>query len=159
MPTPQEESQPQFMPMLNRDLAKVIFMGALVGFGVWMLSDLFARFVFEPILCQGDGARCSVSSQYGMIVATVLLAIVTLIALVRFRIFRPMLVVLATTLSLWGLTELVQPLAWYWAAIACVALYALAYGVYVWVVRVRAFWLALVLTIILIMAVRAVLTS
>ena len=94
-----------------------------------------------------------------MITATILMAIAALLALVRFRIFRPMLVVLAATLSLWGLTELTHPLAWYWALIASAALYALAYGVFVWLVRVRVFWVALVLTILLIMAVRAVLTS
>lgn len=154
-----EEARPQFMPMLNSDLAKVILLGAIVGIAVWGLSGLFASYVFEPILCQGEATRCAVGPQYGMITATVLSAIVALLGLVRFRIFRPMLVVLAATLSLWGLTELTQPLAWYWAALASTTLYALAYGVFVWAVRVRAFWLALVLVIALIMAVRAVLTS
>lgn len=155
----QDETQPQFMLMANRDLASVIILGALVGLLTWGLAWLLGTYVFEPILCGGGDTRCGSAPQYGEITATIVVAIGALLGLVRLRVFRPLLVVLAATVTLWGLIGMVTVFEWYWAALASLVLYALAYGLFVWVVRIRRFWLALVVVLLLVIAVRFALVS
>ena len=46
-------------------------------------------------------------------------------ALVRLRVYRPMLVVLATVISVWTLQQVISPLAWYIALIVGVVLFVL----------------------------------
>lgn len=160
-PTPapvQDETQPQFMLMANRDLAMVILLGAVVGLITWGLSWLLGTYVFNAVLCGGDAARCASAPMYGEITASVVVAIGALVGLVRLRVFRPMLVVIAATISLWGLIGMLSSLAWYWVMLASVVLYAFAYGLFVWTVRIRLFWAALVVCLLLIIAVRYVMT-
>lgn len=153
----QDETQPQFMLMANRDLASVIILGAFVGLLTWGAGWLLGTYVFDPILCGAGDTRCGMAPQYGEITATILVAVLALLGLVRLRVFRPMLVVLAATITLWGLVGMLTALEWYWVAAASVTLYALAYGLFVWIVRIRRFWLALVVALALIIAVRLVL--
>lgn len=154
----QNETQPQFMLMANRDLAMVILLGAVVGLLTWGLSWLLGTFVFNAILCGGADSRCASAPLYGEITATIIVAIGALIGLVRLRVFRPMLVVIAATVSLWGMIGSLSSLAWFWVMIASVVLFALAYGLFVWAVRIRQFLAALIVILLLIVAVRYVMT-
>ena len=153
-----DETQPQFMLMANRDLAMVILLGAIAGLLTWVLSWLLGNYVFTAILCGGGDTRCASAPMYAEITATVIVAIVALVALVRLRVFRPLLVVIAATVSLWGMIGMLSSLAWYWVMLASILLYAVAYGLFVWVVRIRLFWAALIVILLLIIAVRYVMT-
>lgn len=157
-PATQDETQPTFMLMTNRDLLSVIMLGGVIGMITWGLSWLLGNYVFEAILCGGDAIQCSSATMYAEITATILAAIAALFALVRLRVFRPMLVVIAATASLWGLIGAISSLPWYLVMIASIVLYALAYGLYVWIVRIRRFWVAAVVILLLIIAVRYIMT-
>jgi len=124
----------------------------------WGLSWLLSTYVFSAILCGDGDTRCASVGMYGEITSTVIIAIIALVGLVRLRVFRPMLVVIAATISLWGMIGVLSSLAWYWVLLACVVLYAIAYGLFVWIVRIRLFWAALVVCLLLIIAVRYVMT-
>lgn len=154
----QEETQPKFILMANRNLAAVILLGAIVGLATWGIGWLLGAYAFGPLLCGDGGAQCGSAMQYGLVTSQILAAVAALLGLVRLRVFRPLLVVLATTVSLWGLVGALSALAWYGLALASVVLYALAYGLFVWIVRVRKFWLALIVAVILVIIVRFVLT-
>ena len=96
---------------------------------------------------------------YSMIVAIIISTIAGVANLARLRIYRPLLIGLAAAISLWGLQVITGGLAWYWAALVFVALFALAYAVFAWLARLRNFILALVVTIVLVVLVRWVLVA
>lgn len=157
-PTTQTDTQSAFMLMANRDLLSVILLGGVIGIATWGLSWLLGSFVYDAILCSGGDTCRANPDEFGEITAVAITAIAALIALVRLRVFRPMLVVIAVTASLWGLMALLSPLEWYWTMLAGAAVYAVAYGLFVWTVRIRRFWIALILVLLLIVAIRYIMT-
>jgi len=154
-----EETPAKFTLMERRQFGRILLLGAISGLIVWGLSFLLDRYVYQTILCQSGASDCSASDQYSMITASIIAGVLTLLALVRSGVFRPLLVVLAVVVSLWSLVETLWTAEWYYAAICSVVLYALAYGAYSWIARIRSFWIALGISIVLMVAVRFVITS
>lgn len=154
----QDEAQPRFMPITTADFLRVLLLGALIGVATYGVALLLRNFVFGPITCEG-GQVCANAASYGEITSAILLAIVGLLGTVRLRVFRPMIVVVAATASLWGLMVATDSLAWHWGLLAHGVLYGLAYGIFTWAVRIRRFWVALVLSVMLIVVLRYVMTS
>jgi hypothetical protein len=152
--TDPQDTQQKFTLMANRNLLSVILLGAGIGLLMWGIGWALKTYVFASVACGATMVQCDASAQYAEIAAAILIAIVALIGLVRLRIFRPLLVVLAVTMSLWGLSGLVSTLPLQWALPLIAGLYAIAYGLFVWIVRVRVFWVAALLTVLLVGAVR-----
>src|SRR5690606_32821563 len=145
----QDEARPQFMPITTADFLRVLLLGALIGMATYGVALLLRNFVFTPIVCEG-GQVCATAASYGEITSAILLAIVGLLGTVRLRVFRPMIVVVAATASLWGLMMTTDSLAWHWGLLAHGILYGLAYGLFTWAVRIRRFLVALILSVVLI---------
>lgn len=157
---PVEETPSTLTLMGVRDLVWVLLLGACAGLVVWGFAYLLNTYVFEVILCRGNvTTQCRMAPQYGSVSATIIAAILMLLGLVRLGVYRPLLVVLAVTISLWGLSEVLWDLPWYVGALWTIVLYALAYGVYAWISRVRMFWLALILSFGLLLVMRFLMTS
>ena len=89
-----------------------------------------------------------------MIVAIIISTIAGVANLARLRIYRPLLIGLASAISLWGLQTVAGSFAWYWAVLVFVALFTLAYAAFAWVARLRNFILALVVTVVLVVLAR-----
>lgn len=141
--------------MPSRELMTTIVAGAAVGLAVAVLVYLMDTFVFSVVLCRPQSAtECSQAPQYATIVAMVVGAIAGIVALARMRAYRPLLVVLAVTIALWGVTTQLSGAVWYWAFVSTALLFGLAYGLFAWVSRVRSFILALVITVVLVVAIR-----
>jgi uncharacterized membrane protein len=77
-----------------------------------------------------------------------------LFGLIRLRVYRPLLVVLASAVSLWGIAGMAWGLTWYLGALVAAVMYLLAYGLYAWVARTRMFLIALAVTVVLVVVVR-----
>jgi hypothetical protein len=154
-----EDTPMKFTLMDKRQFGQILLLGAISGLLVWGLSFLLDTYIFHAVLCQAGSAECSTTGQYSMITASVITAILTLLALVRVGVFRPLLVVLAVTISLWSLVETLWGSAWYVGAILSIVLYALAYGTYSWIARIQNFWLSLAISVLLLIAIRFVITS
>ena len=158
--TPVEETPSTFTLMGMRDFIWILLLGAGAGLLVWGLAYLLDVYVFEAILCKGTiTTQCHSAPQYGAVTASLVAAILMLLGLVRLGVYRPLLVVLAVTISLWGLTEILWDFAWYIAAFWTIVLYALAYGVFAWISRVRMFWVALIVSFGLLLVMRFLMTS
>lgn len=143
------------IPMSSRELVATLVGGAVIGIVVMALYLLLNHFVFMAVLCRPQApADCSQAPTYAMIVAQVIGVIAGIGMLVRLRVYRPLLVVLATLASLWTLQALIASLAWYLAIPAAAVLFGLSYGLFAWIARIRSFILALVLTVVLVVAVR-----
>jgi hypothetical protein len=145
--------------MSNRDLVSILVLGGIVGLLLSGLGLVLNRYVFDVFFCQnGTGGQCANATAFAEGAATVIASIFGLIGLIRLRAYRPLLIVLASAISLWGLAQLTWGAKWYLSVVIAVVMYLLAYGLFAWVARVRKFWIALVLTIILVIATRLVLS-
>ena len=145
-----------------RSLATVFLTGALIGLITYALYLPLARLVFEPILC-GDNSvalvRCGSETSFASTIAIVISSMVGLIFLVRSRVFRPLLVVLATALSLWGLLILIASLPWLVGVLITALAFGVGYAVFAWLAQPTNLITALVSVTVLIVAARLVLTA
>ena len=149
-----------FVPASPADLLRAIACGAGVGLIVAGLYLLLDHFLFSAVLCRPQAAaQCNQAPLYSHIIAMVVGAIAGLGGLVRLRVYRPLLIVLAATITLWGLHMLVDGMAWYWMILASVGLFALAYGLYAWLARVRNFIVSLVVMIIVVVVMRLLIAA
>lgn len=148
-----------FVPMGFGRLLQVVAVGAVVGLTVWALTLALDKYVFDAILCHGSNTRCASSTQYAEAAAAVVSAGIGLFFLAKAQIYRPLLIVLASAASLWGILSLVQLLPWYGIGLSIVGLYAAAYALYSWLARIRIFWLAMILFLVLVVAVRLIFSA
>lgn len=147
-----------FITMNTRELISTMITGVVVGLLVAIIMMLLQQFVFGAVLCRAQASTdCSRAPQYSMIVAQVVGAIAGIVGLARLRVFRPLLVVIASAISLWGFQTIILGVAWYWGILISAMLFGLSYGAFVWLARARSFVFALVVTIVLVVAVRLVL--
>ena len=142
-----------------RGVIQTLIVGAVVGFLTWVLTMLLKNYVFGPLLCNNATAiRCSSAPIYAAGFAQVVAALAALFGLARVMAYRPLLGVLAATVALWNVViPMTMSWKWYAALIACVTLYALAYGLFMLLARLKSMVLAVVVIIILIVTIRLVL--
>lgn len=141
------------------DMARVALYGVIVGL-IAALGYLFLeKFIFEAVLCRGAELICGQTSTYAAIFAAAIASIVGLVLLSRARIYRPLFIVLATLIALWGIQSHLVALSWYWAVPCAVVLCALSYVVFAWLARIRSFILYLIISIVLIVVSRIIINS
>lgn len=155
-----KDDSTSFVIMSIQKLLFAALVGAIAGVAVWGLTPLLDTYVYRAILC-GDpnSVQCSSSLAYATTTAAVIAGAIGLFGLVRLQIFRPLLIVVAVFISLWGVVALVDALPWYYAAMICTALYAAAFATFAWIARIRNFLFAIILIILIIVALRLVLNS
>jgi len=153
---PDERPTP-FVSVTLQQLTFVLAIGLIVGALVWGLTQLFDAYVAVPLLCGGEG--CAVASRYSEIGAVVLASGLGLFGLVKLRVYRPLLIALASAVTLWGIVGYASPLfPWYGVLIATALLYMLGYVAYAWLSRIRLFWLAALIFLLVIVATRLILS-
>lgn len=156
--TGQEETPSPFVAMSGRELGLVGAVGAGAGLITWLVYWLIVSYGGPALFCHNYLPNLcysipSIEESAGLIVG----AIAGLLGLVRLRVFRSLLVVLATTITFVGIEHQLSELTWYWAALASIILFALSYAIYAWLSRIRMFLLELVLVVILMVVTRLVL--
>lgn len=148
------------VPTGTREIISTAITGAIVGIIMIAAYFLLDKYVFASVMCRaGNDASCSSAPTYAMAVAFVIGAVIGLIGLVQSRSYRPLLTVLATAVSFWGLQELVGGMAWYWAMLVTTVLFALTYLLFAWIGRLRSFVLSFILCILLVVLIRIALVS
>ena len=155
----QVEKPAAVIPMQWRDLTGILLVGAGTGLLVWILGSLFFRFIFDPYLCQGESSvQCTQNAEnYSAVLAGLIAVAGALGGLIRLRVYRPLLVVIASMLSLWGVVQISWGFDWIVGVLVAVLLYAVAFGLYSWIARIREFWISLLIIIFLVVAVRVAL--
>lgn len=134
---------------------QVAVLGLVLGAAAWVIGLLVKHVIVMPLFC-GDPANsiCINSSMTSDNVAAVVVAIVGLMGLVRLSIYRPLLIVLAVLVSLWGIGAWANGLQWYEALAWFIVLYALAVLAFSWLVRPRAFAPMIVMVVIAVVLLR-----
>ena len=137
------------------ELIRTLLTGVGVGVIVGLLAYLLEQFVFAPLLCDQDGAGSCVNvATYSSAVAILVGALAGLISMTTLQVYRPLLIVLAATVSLWGFHGLVDGMAWYWTLLVLAVLFSLAYALFAWLARIRSFIFALAVVTIAVVLVR-----
>ncbi len=106
------------------------------------------------ILLFGLNFRVIKSPAIGIASAILVGALAGLISMTTLQVYRPLLIVLAATVSLWGFHGLVDGMAWYWTLLVLAVLFSLAYALFAWLARIRSFIFALAVVTIAVVLVR-----
>lgn len=131
------------------DLWRTLGVGAMVGLIAWLLASLLFKFVFAPVLCRPIAPTdCQLAPSYGLIAGLLIANLIGLIALVRMRLYRPLLAIIAVTVALWPFGWLISQLAWGWTLLAFVVVWALGYALFAWIARTKSFVLAVILAVV-----------
>ena len=154
----QEEPVSSFIIMSMRQFLGVILIGLAAGLIVWLLQIVLTNYIFSPILCRdGQSSNCGSVENYSIIVASVIGASISLLALVRLNVYRPLLVVLASLISLWGMYALIYDKAnslWVISLILFVIIYACTYGLFAWLARIKSLIISVVLIALAVLIIR-----
>lgn len=152
------EESTTFVTMNSRKLLMIVAVGLIAGLVTWGLVHVLDTYVYKAILCSDANAvQCASSSQYATTTATVIGAAAALFGLVRLRVYRPLLIVIATFVALWGLIALLSPMQWYIEALISAGLYGVALGAFAWIARIRNFIFAAIIILIMIIVLRLIL--
>lgn len=149
------EKTPLLIELSTQALLQVALLGAGLGVLYWLLTLLVRQIVFVPLFCGDSSNSMCVGATGGAgVVALIIVSIVGLLGLVRLAMYRPLLVVIAAAVALWGLAGWTANLFWIEALLVSALLFALCYAAFTWVVRPRPFALAAALTVVLVILAR-----
>jgi hypothetical protein len=153
------QPRPKFAEMTVRTVVQILILGAVLGLIAWVVSALVSNYVIAPLFCKADGGNFSVCAQGGLLasnIASLLVGTLAVVALLRLGVFRPLLISLAVIISLWGIGPWMGALPWYESLAWTALLYAVEYLAFSWIARIRVFWIALLATVIVIVAARLI---
>lgn len=153
--------RPDFMiHMTIRQLIGTAITGLAAGIVAWLAGWLFDSVIFGPLLCHGAaGSQCTAAPAYSEVAALVVATGAGVFGLVRLQVFRPLLVGLAVALSLWGIEAQLMDGSWLVGVSVLAGLYAIAYTLYAWVVRIRSLLVAVILVVAILILIRYLLTT
>ncbi len=135
--------------------ARVVLVGAALGVIVLALSWVIGKFIVDPLLCRGGNlAACGNSEVLAGNIAAVIAAIAGASALIRLRVYRSILVALAVLISFWGIASLGSGLRWAELAAWMAGLYGLSYLLFAHIFRIRSIFVAVIIAIIAVLALR-----
>lgn len=158
--TAQEGRPAFFIEMSGRQFAGTVIVGLAAGILTWGLAFLLEQYVLKGMFCQTMmTAQCAAVPNYARGVAAVIATAAAVFALVKLQVFRPLLVALGAVISLWGVGATLTALPPGIVAALFAGMFAVAYTAFMWIARLRSFWIAAVLMVALIVAVRLLLTS
>lgn len=142
----------------RNSVVAALAVGAFVGFFGWLLTLGINSWVLVPVFCRSIDTTtvCANAGLTAWIIAHILIGIVGLFMLIRANIFRPLLVVLAALVTLWGIGLWFMPHAWGNGLLWETGLFAVAYALYTWLASIEKFVVAFLSTIIVVMLMRLV---
>lgn len=147
------------------EVLQIFAVGLAAGAVVKLLSFITKQYFIVPVFCRttDNFGVCVQGDQIALGIATVITALLAVVALARLNVFRPLLVVVATAATLWGLGGYLQGVNQYanWGeqTLWLMVLYGLSYVAFSWLLRVRNFAISLVATIVVIIGLRFMLIS
>lgn len=151
--TPTTELKP-YMESDRMELLRVGIIGVIAGLIVPLLGVAIANGLISPIFCHSNANTFSICSSGGIVgyhTAAIIVALAVVALFANWGVFRPLPLVLAATIAMWGFKKFVDPLtsgAWVEYYAFSIILTALCYLLFYWLLRLRNFPLSIILTII-----------
>ena len=151
------ETRSNLVSMTWRELARIGAIGAVIGALSVGLYVLFHTYIFQAVLCRDQAnTACGQAATYAAITTAFIASFVAVVVLAHIRVYRPLLIILAAILALWGIQSIVAVLPWYWALVGMIAVGALAYSLFAWIARIRSFILSAVVAIVIAVIIRCI---
>jgi hypothetical protein len=140
-------------------IIRTFVVGLVTGAVGWLLYLAIAHFFVSPVFCRTAEtfSVCQNGGTIAWITAHVLVVTAMVAVLARMAVYRPLLVALGVLLSVWGAYAWLGQLQWYQATAWQALLFGLAAVVFGWIARITSFPIALVLSVLLVIAARVVL--
>jgi membrane associated rhomboid family serine protease len=115
----------------------VLFTGITIGILYVGLMALIQQYVIEPLYCKSvvDATVCTNSQTISGNISSILVAIAALGLFIRLRVFRPIIIVVAAAILLWGLSSWTAGLGGFEIVASSAILYGLAYLMVSWICR------------------------
>lgn len=137
-----------------------VLIGVAVGLAHFVVTLVLSRYVVDPLACGVVGAtdQCASSLVIADGIATILVAVAGLFLGIRYGIARPLMVVAASGLLLFGMMTWTEGLFWLESLGWALILYALGYLLFGWINRYPILGYVIVVTIVILIAERIVLT-
>ncbi len=146
-----KDSSSVLIEMKRRTVLQVAGLGVALGIAAWLLTIAIRQIVFIPLFCDdATNSMCISATANAGVVATIVVTIAGLMGLVRFGIYRPLLIAIAGAATLWGLAGWTSGLGWLEALLWSALLYALTYVAFLWIARIRPFVVALVIVVLVV---------
>ena len=144
-----------FIDMPSQHMVQIALLGVALGFAAALVALLVRQVVLVPLFC-GDptSGPCLDVNDSAANISAVIIAVIGLLGLIRLSVFRPLLVVVAVLISLWGLGSWTHGLQWYEALAWSILLYALCYVAFSWLVRPRSFVPTAVIVVVAVVLIR-----
>jgi len=135
---------------------RTIAIGAGLGLIFWLLTLLIGRYVVEPLTCRTivDATMCTDATPLAGKIATILVAVIGVITMVRLRIARPIIITVAAAALLWNLASWTLGLFWLEAIVWSVFLYALCFALFAWITRHVTLWVTIVVSLLIVLIIR-----
>ena len=147
-------------PMVPMAITAIGLTGLAVGVMTWLVMLGLSQFVLTPIFCRStDTSYCMQVPTISFWIATVAGQLVGLLGLIKLGVFRPLLVVLASIITLIGVHIWIAAFPWWEAALYTGGLFALVYALYAWINRLSSFPVALAVTVAVIVLGRLAIIS
>ena len=115
---------------------KIVLLGMASGLLYWTLTSLFVRGNYSLTIAGN--------------ISTILVATLGIIAMLFMKIEQPIIIAIATGVSLWSLSEMTDKLSTFEILLWTVSLYMLTYLLYYWITRYYKFWPVFIFTIIVV---------
>jgi hypothetical protein len=138
----------------SREFFRIIFVGVLAGIIIPLIGLLITNLLIKPLFCNG-GQTTGVCAADGAITgyhtAAIIVGLGAIALFANWGIFRPLPLVLAVTVSLWGLQAYLDPLStgsWLEFYVFSVVLSALCYLLFYWLMRLRNFPISIISAVI-----------
>lgn len=153
------DNQTLFLRPARGEILKLAVLGALIGLLIPFVGYLLEHFFIAPVFCTAGDALglCTNAGSVGYYTASVIFGAISIVVLANWQVFRPLVIAVAAIAALWGFKRYVQDivgssgLEYY---LFSVVLYAAAYLLFYWIMRIRRFALSLILTIAIVLLLR-----
>lgn len=135
---------------------RTVIVGAVTGIIFYELTLIIGRYIIDPIVCRNiiNAALCTDSTPLAGNIATILVGVVGLVAMVRMNIARPIITAVASAALLWQLASWTEGLFWLEALLWTAILYAGAYSLFGWIIRHEKLWVTITVSILIVLIVR-----
>lgn len=133
-----EEISDYTYPFPKQSFLRIFALLIVSGAMVWVLALAFDKLMIGPVFCSNvdNVSICANSTIIASYVALVLTGILLVPLLAVFGVKRPLLVVVAATISLWGITLWANG-SWILSMLWVLAATVLVYLALIWLNRIR----------------------
>ncbi len=144
-----------YLAVSRMSIIQSFVIGLIVGGLVYVSARAIDIYAMHPLFCQAaDRAYCGATPTISIVLSSIVFHFLGLVALVRANVLRPLLVVLASLVSLIDFHIWLDGLTWWLAALFASLLMAFAYVYFTWINRMSQFPVALGLTIVSVIVIR-----